>query len=447
MLSFKTLQEIEKYIEEHFDPSCPVDVEPETASFDDPFLNDDSLDPIFGDGDGFVHHGPAEFAGDLEAPAVASEEPAVATEEIVPSGVTEAETSAASEISAESEVPAELEISAVSETPAEPSTVTASEHSEEAENETEPESEPESELESEIGEVPLIVAQGTLFTRRRSLFGKLLAMVDGTNRRAREREERYRDIPDDDYEDSAYEKGLHEDAVYADESAVKCASVEFAESSEIELSESAEAERIESADAERIESAIEQSDESAALHSAESDIAEPEFVGFCAPKMAPHILSDAVAADKYEAPAPSMPFAAAKSSIRSKAINLDLDRRIRTADEGFVDILLRKIDAAGLTDAQCYTKAQMNRSHFNRIKNDPNYHVMKRSVIALALALCLDRFQTDELLTSAGYALSNGSKADIIIQYCIEKGIYDVMEVNELLYAYDQPLLGAGLRN
>ena len=123
-----------------------------------------------------------------------------------------------------------------------------------------------------------------------------------------------------------------------------------------------------------------------------------------------------------------------------------LNEKLKTLDESFTEMLFRKIDELGISDADCYHSAQLNRSHFNKIKNDPGYHVQKETVIALALALNLNRAETDEMLTKAGFALSPSSKADLIIEYCIAHKIYDVTEVNQILYAFDQKLLGAGIR-
>lgn len=124
----------------------------------------------------------------------------------------------------------------------------------------------------------------------------------------------------------------------------------------------------------------------------------------------------------------------------------DIEKEFDFIDEGFVNTLLKYIDESGMTDAECYNKAQINRSHFWKMKNDPNYHIRKNAVISLILALELDMDQANELLMKAGYALSNSSKMDLIIKYCIDHKIYDLIDVNQILFEFDQELLGAGIR-
>ena len=124
----------------------------------------------------------------------------------------------------------------------------------------------------------------------------------------------------------------------------------------------------------------------------------------------------------------------------------DIEKELDLIDEGFVNTLLKYIDESGMTDSECYNKAQINRSHFWKMKNDPNYHIQKNAVISLILALELGMNQAQELLMKAGYALSNSSKMDLIIKYCIEHKIYNIVDVNEILFEFDQELLGAGIR-
>jgi len=119
----------------------------------------------------------------------------------------------------------------------------------------------------------------------------------------------------------------------------------------------------------------------------------------------------------------------------------EVKHTIAKREESFRHLLLRRIDEAGMTDAECYKKAHLNRSHFNRIKNNPRYKVQKETVIALGLALELDELEFQGFLARAGYALSYSNKSDIIIRFCIRKKIYDLIEVNDLLSAFQQTLL------
>lgn len=142
--------------------------------------------------------------------------------------------------------------------------------------------------------------------------------------------------------------------------------------------------------------------------------------------------------DGYEIPS----FALAKKPdphIKDSTV-VPLETWIRTRHRNrFIETLYRFLKERNLDDVKVYKAAMISRQYYSKIRsgNIPK----KNSILAIGLSMKLNRAQMDELLASAGYALCDTRRTDVIVSWCIEQKKYDLIEVNEILYSHGANLL------
>lgn len=121
-----------------------------------------------------------------------------------------------------------------------------------------------------------------------------------------------------------------------------------------------------------------------------------------------------------------------------ESLEIDFDQ----LDDSFSKRLLRLIEKKSKKEVEVYKKAGVDRKLFSKIKNNIDYHPKKNTVVAFIFALELSTDDAEDLLLTAGYALSNSSKSDLIIKYFLENKIYDIFELNDVLFEFEQPTIG-----
>lgn len=124
-------------------------------------------------------------------------------------------------------------------------------------------------------------------------------------------------------------------------------------------------------------------------------------------------------------------------------VDFGIEDILQEMDNPFNMTLFKLIDSKKMSDVEVYKRANIDRKHFSKIRSSSNYIPSKKTILALAIALELNLEETKNLLEKAGFALTRNQKFDIIVEYFIINEIYDIYEINQVLFKYDQPILGS----
>ena len=127
----------------------------------------------------------------------------------------------------------------------------------------------------------------------------------------------------------------------------------------------------------------------------------------------------------------------------SEASGISLQEYLKQMDQSFQEMLFDLIDQSGMTDVECYKRANVDKRTFSKIKSSKDYKPSKQTAIAFAISLRLDMEATQRLLATLGFTLSRSNRFDKIIQFFIQSANYDIFEINEALFEFDQKLLGS----
>ena len=115
----------------------------------------------------------------------------------------------------------------------------------------------------------------------------------------------------------------------------------------------------------------------------------------------------------------------------------------RRQQESFLTKLNTLIDERGVSDAEVYRAAQIDRKTFCNFHRKKNYHPSKRFTFALAVVLKLSVEETKDLIGRLGDTFNPTDEFDLVIEECLNRKLYDLDEINCILDERGLPLLGS----
>jgi O-acetyl-ADP-ribose deacetylase (regulator of RNase III) len=108
----------------------------------------------------------------------------------------------------------------------------------------------------------------------------------------------------------------------------------------------------------------------------------------------------------------------------------------------FVTTIAQWQDRKGVDAVACYRRANVSKETWEKIVSEENYQPSKTIVLAFAIALGLSLEETNCFLANCGYSFSKKDKVDVIVEFFLNNGVYNVFSINKALFKFDQPCLG-----
>ena len=108
-----------------------------------------------------------------------------------------------------------------------------------------------------------------------------------------------------------------------------------------------------------------------------------------------------------------------------------LDYKLAHLGYKFIDSLTHYMQRMEFTPVQCYTAAGIDKKLFSKIKNNADYLPSKLTIVKFAFALHLSLAETQQLLSTCGYILSDSLAEDVIIKHFLSQRIYEYEQLQE----------------
>jgi hypothetical protein len=102
--------------------------------------------------------------------------------------------------------------------------------------------------------------------------------------------------------------------------------------------------------------------------------------------------------------------------------------------ESFAYALEKQREEKQLKPAELYKRAWIDKRLYSKILATGNYKPKKETAIAFGLALHLSITEFNDFLKTAGYILSDSSVSDLVVRFCVEHELWNIADVNALLF-------------